>query len=158
MVFSPPSACKIAPISPPERRQAACAGWAAPRQRAALTCRPCWRPRAMLGMPSEGVPSGAVGRDNGRMRALRCRSRALPAIPFPARRRPDAVPGMAPEGVPGDSASRQGMRSLRRRADARFAHDDGQAAAITGLNHTLTVNPMVRSCPPNAWRISRAAP
>jgi hypothetical protein len=25
------------------------------------------------------------------------------------------------------------------------------------LNHTLTVNPMVRLCPPNALRISRAA-
>jgi hypothetical protein len=27
-----------------------------------------------------------------------------------------------------------------------------------GLNHALTVNPMVRSYPPNGLRISRAAP
>jgi hypothetical protein len=32
-----------------------------------------------------------------------------------------------------------------------------RAAAITGLNHALAAHPMVRSCPPNAWRISRAA-
>jgi hypothetical protein len=49
------------------------------------------------------------------------------------------------------------MRSLRRRADARFTRVGGQAAAITGLNRALIVNYMVRSCPPNAWRISRAA-
>ena len=48
---------KIGTISPPERRRAACAGWAAPRQRAALTCRTGWRPRAVPGMASACVPS-----------------------------------------------------------------------------------------------------
>jgi hypothetical protein len=32
-----------------------------------------------------------------------------------------------------------------------------RAAAITGLNHALAAHPMVRSCPPNGLRISRAA-
>ena len=148
---------KIGAISSPERRQAACAGWAAPRRRAVLTCRMCWRPRAMPGMPSEGVPSGAVGRDDGRMRSLRRRPRAVPAIPFPPRRRPDAFPVMAPEGVPGDGLSRQWMRSLRWRAHARFARVGGRVAAITGLNQALTFTRIGRLCPPNAWRISRAA-
>jgi hypothetical protein len=61
------------------------------------------------------------------------------------------------EGVPGDDLSRHWMRSLRPRSDARFAHDDDRAAAITGLNRALAAHPMVRSCVPNAWRISRAA-
>jgi hypothetical protein len=91
------------------------------------------------------------------MRGLRPRPRAFPAIPFPPRRPSDACPVMASEGGAGDGLSRQGMRSLRRRSDAAFARVGGRAAAITGLNHTLTVNPMVRSCPPNAVRISRAA-
>jgi hypothetical protein len=65
--------------------------------------------------------------------------------------------GMPPEGPPGDDLSRHWMRSLRPRSDARFAHDDDRAAAITGLNRALAAHPMVRSCPPNAWRISRAA-
>jgi hypothetical protein len=33
-----------------------------------------------------------------------------------------------------------------------------QAAAITGLNHALASPQIGGSCPPNAWRISRAAP
>jgi hypothetical protein len=50
------------------------------------------------------------------------------------------------------------MRALRRRADARFAQVGDRAAAIMGLKRALIVNYMVRSCPPNALRISRAAP
>ena len=49
------------------------------------------------------------------------------------------------------------MRALRRRSDAAFARVGGRDAVITGLNYVLIVNPMGRSCPPNAWRISRAA-
>jgi hypothetical protein len=66
--------------------------------------------------------------------------------------------GMPPEGPPGDDLSRHWMRSLRPRSHARFAHDDDRAASITGLNRALIANSMGRSCPPNAWRISRAAP
>ena len=106
-------------------------------------------------MDCAGVPSGALGRDDGRMRSLRRRPRAVPAIPFPPRRRPDAFPVMAPEGVPGDGLSRQWMRSLRWRAHARFARVGGRAAAITGLNQALTFTRIGRLCPPNAWRISR---
>jgi hypothetical protein len=40
--------------------------------------------------------------------------------------------GMPPEGVPCDGLSRQGMRSLRWRSDARFARVGDQAAAMTG--------------------------
>ena len=67
-------------------------------------------------------------------------------------------PGMPPAGGAGAGLSRQRMLSPRWRSDARFVHDDDRAAAITGLIHTLTVHRMGRSCPPNAWRISRAAP
>jgi hypothetical protein len=49
------------------------------------------------------------------------------------------------------------MRSLRWRSDARFARVGGRAAAITGLNRALAFHRIARSCPPNAWRISRAA-
>ena len=91
------------------------------------------------------------------MRGLRHHPRAFPAIPFPPRWRPDACPVMAPAGLPGDDLSRHGMRSLRWRSDARFTRVGDQAGAITGLNHALAAHPMVRSCPPNAWRISRAA-
>jgi hypothetical protein len=73
---------KIASISvAAQRRRAACAGWAAPRRRAALTCQRCWRPRALPGMPSEGVPPQRGW----------------------ARWRSDACPAMAYERVPGDS-------------------------------------------------------
>jgi hypothetical protein len=72
---------KIGTISPPERRRAACAGWAAPRRRAALTCQRCWRPRARPGMAPEGVPPQRGW----------------------ARWRSDACPVLAPEGLPGDS-------------------------------------------------------
>ena len=70
------------------------------------------------------------------MRGLGWRSRAFPVL---------ACPG-------------NGCVALRRRADARFARVGGRIAAITGLNRALTANYMVRSCPPNALRISRAAP
>ena len=134
----------------PERRQAACAGWAAPPRRDVTTCRVGWRPRAFPATASAGVPSGAVGRDDGRMRGMGCRPRALPAIPFPPRWRPDAFPVMAPAGIPRDGLSRQGMRCPRWRSDARFARVGGRAAAITGLNQALAAHPMVRSCLPNA--------
>ena len=91
------------------------------------------------------------------MRGLRHHPRAFPAIPFPPRWRSDACPVMAPAGVPGDGLSKHRMRSLRWRSDARFARVGSRAAAIMGLNYALIINPMGRSCPPNAWRISRAA-
>jgi hypothetical protein len=47
---------KIGTISPPERRRAACAGWAAPRRRDVTTCRTGWRPRAAPGMAFGCVP------------------------------------------------------------------------------------------------------
>ena len=109
-----------------------------------------WRPRAFL--------LYAGGRDDGRMRAPRWRPRALPAIAFPPGRRSDAFPVMAPAGVPGAGLSRQGMRSLRWRSDARFTRVGGQAASITGLNQALTFTRIGRLCPPNALPISRAAP
>ncbi len=95
----------------PERRRAACACWAAPPRRGVTTCRMGWRPRAVPGMASEGVSFGAVGRDDGRMRCPRHRPRALPAIPFPPRRRPDACPVMAPEGLSCDRLPTQWMPS-----------------------------------------------
>jgi hypothetical protein len=63
---------KIGTIASPERRQAACAGWAAPRRRHAQTCQPCWRPRALPGIAVEGVPF--------QLRWARWRSDALSAI------------------------------------------------------------------------------
>jgi hypothetical protein len=96
----------IGTILPPARRRAACAGWAAPRRRAALTCRTCWRPRAVPGIgvrmrffptltgamtvgcaacdhvrgPSRRFRSHLDGR---RMRGLGWRSRAFPVLACP---------------------------------------------------------------------------
>jgi hypothetical protein len=53
----------------------------------------------------------AVGRDDARMRGLRHRPRALPAIRFPPRWRPDAFLQMTHERVPGAGLSRQWMPS-----------------------------------------------
>jgi hypothetical protein len=71
---------KIGTISSPERRRAACAGWAAPRRRDVTTCRMGWRPQAAPGMAFGCVP---------------------PARGW-TRRRSDACPVMAPKGAARD--------------------------------------------------------
>jgi hypothetical protein len=76
---------------------------------------------------------------------------------FPPGRPSDACPVMAPAGVPRAGLSRQWMRAPRWRSDAAFARVGGRAAAIMGLNHALASSQIGGSCPPNAWRISRAA-
>jgi hypothetical protein len=85
---------------------------------------------------------GCVPRDGARGRCPRLRSHHDGG--------PDAFLQMAHEGLPGDGLSRQWMRALRPHSHARFARVGGRAASITGLNRALMVNPMGRSCPPNA--------
>jgi hypothetical protein len=86
----------------------------------------CWlggtTPEGRADLPDVLAPAGAAWdwrsdaflpsadrRDDGRMRALGWRPRAVLAIRFPPRWRPDACPGMAPAGVPGAGLSRHCM-------------------------------------------------
>ena len=93
---------KIGAISSPERRQAACAGWAAPRRRHALTCQPCWRSRAFPVMASEGVPPQRGW--------ARWRSDACPAMAYEGGAG-DPVPTRTAVGcVPGDGARGRSQR------------------------------------------------
>jgi hypothetical protein len=91
---------KISTISlAAQRRRAACAGWAALRRRAALTCQPCWRTRAVPGIASEGVPSWRWW--------TRRRSDALPRDGARGRSRDSVPTSTAAAGVPRDGVRRR---------------------------------------------------
>jgi hypothetical protein len=93
----------------------------------------------------------------------RRRSDARPATPSEGVARDSVPTTMAAGCVPGDGVRGRSRRWPVQARDALPVMARGcpivrvgsRAAAITGLNHALAANYMVRSCPPNALRISR---